>query len=317
MAFSQNVIKEAIQIKNEEIKKREQIYENTLYTVMAENPRIAEINKEISDLGTTAIKLSLTGKTEEIKELGKKNAALQQEKENILKAEKLSPFTCLCPVCNDTNYVNGFLCDCVKEIAKEISLKEFYKNLPQNDADFNSFKLSYYQGKDKETMEKIYAFAKSYAENFDENSGNALFMGKCGLGKTHLSLSIAKTVIEKGYDVVYGSAQNLFAAAEKEHFSYSSVTDETEKLLNCDLLIIDDLGTEFLNNFTSSLFYNIVNTRLLNKKATVINTNLSFEELTERYSARITSRFVGEYVLKQFLGSDIRQLKAVEKLKKS
>lgn len=316
MAFSHETIKEAIQIKNGEIKKREQAYYDLLNSVMLKNPRLSEIDKEISVLGTTAVKLSLAGKTEEIKELQKKNTALREEKANILKEENVIPFTCLCPVCGDTNYVNGFLCDCVKEIAKEISLTNFYKNIPQNDADFNTFKLSYYPIEAKEKMEKIFNFAKDYAENFSKVSGNVLFMGKCGLGKTHLSLSIAKTVIEKGYGVVYGSAQNLFSDAEKEHFSYSADTEKTDELLNCDLLIIDDLGTEFLNNFTTSLFYNIVNTRLLNKKSTVINTNLTFEELTARYTARITSRFIGEYTLKQFLGNDIRQLKAVEKLNK-
>ncbi len=315
MVFSQNTIKEAIQIKNGEVKKCEQAYNDLLSSVMLKNPRIVEINKEISLLGTTAVKLSLAGKTEEIRELQKQNSALCEEKAAILKKENVVPFTCLCPVCRDTNYVNGFLCECVREIAKEISLKEFYKNTVQTDADFDNFKLSYYQGEAKEKMEKIFNFAKDYAENFSESSGNVLFMGKCGLGKTHLSLSIAKTVITKGYSVVYGSAQNLFSDAEKEHFSYSSVTEKADELLNCDLLIIDDLGTEFLNSFTTSLFYNIVNTRLLNKKSTVINTNLTFEELTDRYTARITSRFIGEYALKQFLGNDIRQLKAVEKLK--
>lgn len=315
MAFSQEIIKEAIQIKNGEVKKREQAYLDTLNSVMLKNPRLSEIDKEISILGTTAVKLSLAGKTEEIKELQKQNTALCEEKTAILKKENVVPFTCLCPVCNDTNYVNGYLCDCVKEIAKELSLNAFYKNIPQVDADFNTFKLSYYQNDAKEKMEKIFNFAKDYAENFNESSGNVLFMGKCGLGKTHLSLSIAKTVIEKGYGVVYGSAQNLFSDAEKEHFSYSAVTEKTDDMLNCDLLIIDDLGTEFLNSFTTSLFYNIVNTRLLNKKSTVINTNLTFEELTTRYTARITSRFIGEYTLKQFFGNDIRQLKAIEKLK--
>ncbi len=316
MAFSQNIIKEAIQIKNNEVKKREQAYYDLLNSVMLKNQRIAEIDKEISILGTTAVKLSLSGKTEEIKELAKENTALCEEKANILKQENVTPFTCLCPVCNDTNYVNGYLCNCVKEIAKELSLKEFYKNIPNSDCSFENFSTNYYPESARPKMEKIFYFAKDYAENFNKNSGNVLFMGKCGLGKTHLSLSIAKTVIEKGYNVVYGSAQNLFSDAEKEHFSYSAVTENTDALLNCDLLIIDDLGTEFLNNFTSSLFYNIVNTRILNKKSTVINTNLTFEELTDRYSARITSRFIGEYALKQFLGNDIRQIKAVEKLNK-
>ena len=136
-------------------------------------------------------------------------------------------------------------------------------------------------------------------------------MGDAGLGKTHLSLAIVSAVSAKGFGVVYGSAQNLFSAAEKEHFSYGGETDAIDSLLNCDLLVIDDLGTEFYSPYTASLFYNIINSRLLSRRPTVINTNLSFDELEKRYSARITSRFIGSYDMKKFIGNDIRQIKAM------
>ena len=142
---------------------------------------------------------------------------------------------------------------------------------------------------------------------------NLLFFGQTGLGKTHLSLAIVAEVSAKGFGVVYGSAQNLFSAAEKEHFSYSGETSVQDSLLGCDLLVIDDLGTEFYSSFAASLFYNIVNTRLLSCKPTVINTNLSLDELEKKYTPRICSRFMGGYDSKKFIGSDIRQIKALER----
>ena len=135
-------------------------------------------------------------------------------------------------------------------------------------------------------------------------------MGETGLGKTHLSLAIVAAVSEKGYSVVYGPAGNLFTAAEREHFSYSGETEKLDSMLSCDLLVIDDLGTEFLSPFTSSLFYNIINSRILENKPTIISTNLSIAEIEKRYSDRIASRFIGNYEVKRFLGEDIRQQKA-------
>jgi len=133
-------------------------------------------------------------------------------------------------------------------------------------------------------------------------------MGATGLGKTHLTTSMAYVIIDKGYDVVYDSAQNIFSAYEAKRFDKNMSVD-TDKFMTCDLLIMDDLGTEVSNAFTVSCLYNIINTRLVAGKATIINTNLSLAEINKRYTDRIGSRIMGEYNIHQFLGSDIRMQK--------
>ena len=140
---------------------------------------------------------------------------------------------------------------------------------------------------------------------------NPLFIwGTVGLGKTHLSLAIAGQVINKGYGVIYGSAQNLLAKLEKEKFSFNNTEDQPQSylslVLECDLLILDDLGTEFLSQFVTAMLYNIINTRLLEGRPTIISTNLSFQEISKRYTDRLTSRLFGGYIHFEFLGRDIR-----------
>jgi DNA replication protein DnaC len=201
-----------------------------------------------------------------------------------------------------------------------MSFEELSKHMPIKNQRFENFDLSFYPDKSdkngvvpRKIMTSVLKMTKEYAINFTPTSKSLLFIGGVGLGKTHLSLSIVSEVLAKGYDVVYGSAQNLFSAAEREHFSYTGESAKTDALLQCDLLVIDDLGTEFMTSFTQSLFYNIINTRLLSCKPTIINTNLNFKELEERYTPRITSRFMGEYELIKFFGIDIRQQKMLAK----
>ena len=151
-------------------------------------------------------------------------------------------------------------------------------------------------------------FCKRYAEDFHFPAKSILLRGKTGLGKTHLSLSIASVVIEKGYSVVYGSAPDLFRRIEKEHFSNSGDDSVIEALENADLLILDDIGAEFESKFYNSVFYNILNNRLNASLPTIISTNLDLSEIKERYGDRITSRLLTMESL-IFVGSDIRILK--------
>ena len=165
----------------------------------------------------------------------------------------------------------------------------------------------------RQIMKTILEYAKEYCETFDGHGESVLFMGNVGLGKTHISLSIVSEIVAKGFSVIYGSAQNLFNLAEKEHFSFSDTREKTDDMFNTDLLVIDDLGTEFSTQFTQSFFYNLINTRLLQNKPTIINTNLSIEDFPKRYTARIASRFSGEFKIFEFLGNDIRLQKALKK----
>ena len=158
-------------------------------------------------------------------------------------------------------------------------------------------------------MSEILEYCKCYAEDFSPDSESLYMHGATGLGKTHLSLAIANVVAEKGFRVIYDSAQNLLSSLEKEKFSYSNSGEREKEVLECDLLIIDDLGSEFSTQFTTAAVYNIVNTRNNRSKPVIISTNLTDTELEAKYSQRITSRIIGEYVSLLFIGRDIRQLK--------
>lgn len=218
-----------------------------------------------------------------------------------------------CKICNDSGVYDGRLCNCHLELLKKYAAESICRNSSLKLSSFDDFSLEYY--KDTQEMYNImcrnFEFCKIYAENFDLKSYSLMFTGATGLGKTHLSLAIAKAVIEKGYNVVYGTAQKLFANIEREHFGRASEPDGTteEMLTDCDLLILDDLGAEFSTSFTVAAVNNILNSRLLDSKPTIISTNLSLNELQNKYTERIASRIIGEYQILSFVGRDIRQQK--------
>lgn len=313
MAISSEHIKKAFEIKEKALKKAEYLYEKSLEDAVNANPRIKELNTELSNIGAILMMAALKGDSERITLLRRKSEALSKEKQSLLEKAGVKPKQVFCQVCGDTGYNGGKLCECIKAIAKEIALNEMEEAMPLSKCSFDSFLIKYYPEEVQDKMSKLLSFARQYAADFSPTSDNILFMGKSGLGKTHLSLSIVREVVGKGYNVVYGSAQNLFSEAEKEHFSYNGENEKRQRLLNADLLVIDDLGTEFITSFVQSLIYDIINTRLLRGKPTIINTNLNIEELEARYTARISSRFIGEYALKSFAGNDIRLLKKLEK----
>ena len=161
----------------------------------------------------------------------------------------------------------------------------------------------------RKKMEEILHYCEKYADEFSTESKSICMSGQTGVGKTHLSLSIAKVVISKGFNVIYGSSQDLLRDVEREHFGKSNDDkDALGSLLGCDLLIMDDLGTEFESSFYNSVIYNVINSRLNRGLPTIISTNLSLSELESRYSDRVVSRLM-VYDFLRFVGSDIRQIK--------
>ena len=160
-------------------------------------------------------------------------------------------------------------------------------------------------------IEAVLCAAKDFAESFDKTGKNLLFIGGTGLGKTHLSTAIAARAIERGFDVVYETAQNVIADFEYDRFKsgYGESESRSERYLACDLLIMDDLGAELTNQFTVSSLYNIINTRINLGKSMLISTNLGQKNLFERYDERITSRLFGEFDPYLFRGVDIRRQK--------
>ena len=202
---------------------------------------------------------------------------------------------------------------------KQISYDRLNNLSPLKLCSFDSFKCELYPNipfKDtgkipRKYMESVLKYCIKYASLFSENSRSLLFQGGPGLGKTHLSLAIAGEVIEKGYGVIYVSSPDIFSRIENERFR-GRLEDrgETESLLcECDLLILDDLGTEYLSKFTSAELYNIINTRLLRNKPSIISTNLSIQEMQNAYGSRVVSRIMGTHDRVEFIGADIRQIK--------
>lgn len=310
MAYNNEYYKKALSIIENNKKLRNKEYEAALRKLHAEVPELSNIETRLSIIGAKAMKAAALNNQEELKSLEKESIALQEQKNEILNAAKIEAPENSCSLCGDTGYNGTQLCECVKHKAKELVFKDLSIKSPIANQNFSTFSLDYYEGEDKETMAEILEFSKRYADNFTTKSESLLFLGEVGLGKTHLSLAIINAVIEKGYGAIYDSAQNLFSQIEKEHFSFSGNAEKLDAVLSCDLLVLDDLGTEFSSSFTVSTLYNIINTRINNQLPTIINTNYGLAEIETAYTPRVLSRIMGNYKTKKFAGKDIRIIKA-------
>lgn len=224
----------------------------------------------------------------------------------------------VCKLCDDTGVYQGERCSCVYDVIKKIATEDFNKTTGIRLCDFSEFNIGYYSNiertlgdiTDREHMTNIYRFCYHYAETFKSNSPSIVMLGNTGLGKTLLSLSIAKKVLEKGYTVVYGSSQDYFTRIQNENFGKIKANESTMDIIKeADLFILDDLGSEYETSFNSSIFYNIINTRLNFDKPIIVNTNLNLQEIRSRYEDRVLSRLMGQCKTLQFVGKDIRQLK--------
>lgn len=220
-----------------------------------------------------------------------------------------------CPKCSDRGYLpDGSMCDCLKALYEEERAKELAAALQLGAERFADFKLDYYTGEAREQMELTLNIARAYAVNFGPGSPNLLFQGSTGLGKTFLSGCVARVVSERGFAVAYETAQAAFAAFEEQKFSrdaeqYAAASEKVGRILSCNLLILDDLGTEMTTAFTQSALYQIIDSRLTAGKKTIVSTNLSDAELAKRYLPQTVSRLSGEFDTLLFLGRDIRAIK--------
>lgn len=286
-------------------------------------PRIFEIDR---DLAQTSIKiarimLSSSDTKSSIEELKANNLKLQNEKRDLL-FEHGYPSDYLdikytCSYCEDTGHIGSNICSCYKKLLKEYSINALNTRSPLKLSAFDSFDITLYPSKtdvktNKNTrmwMQKILEYCIDYSKDFHIGSPNLIFFGETGLGKTHLSLAIANNVIENGFNVLYGSFPDLMNTIEKEHFSQNKSQESSlDTILNCDLLILDDLGAEMTTQFTISTLYTIINSRIIAEKPTIISTNLRLNEIESKYSQRIASRLIGEYEQFLFIGDDIRQI---------
>ena len=288
-------------------------------------PELRDIEKEMSSTGLAVVRAIGMGEDAQkyIEKLAQLNLSAQSRRKQLLESagytEDYLEITYTCCACKDTGTREGRACDCRKALLRTFAFAQLSELSPAESCTFESFDVNYYpkagdgqSGVSPYTkMKEIYDFCRNYAEDFDTDSPNLYMFGKTGLGKTHLSLAIAGTVVNKGFGVIYGAAQNLLNRLERERFGRSVSNDgHTEQaLLDCDLLILDDLGAEFSTTFTVAALYNIINTRLSRNKTTIISTNLTAAELEDKYTQRIASRITGNYIPLNFIGRDVRQLK--------
>ncbi len=277
-----------------------------------ESREIREIDSELTGTGLLLFKTACAGG--DLTAIKERNTALVKRRREVLVSlgypEDYSDIKYSCPECCDTGYSGNKICSCFREaLIKENIRSSGIGNLIEKQS-FENFDLSIY---DDEAVKKEMAYnlkeAKKYATEFKRDAKNLLLIGTTGTGKTHLTTAIAKTVIENGFEVIYDSAQNVVAAFEYDRFKsgYGQYEARGEKYMECELLILDDLGTEFSNQFTVSCIYNLLNTRLNKGLPTVISTNLGAGELLSRYEDRIYSRILGQdTVVLRFLGKDNR-----------
>ena len=226
-----------------------------------------------------------------------------------------------CPLYKDTGKAQGVTCDCIHRRVRALRRQEINQSSPLQLSDFSTFSLEKYPdrvdpqlgGNLREYMGKMLAFAQHYAQEFTPESRNLLMMGSAGLGKTKLALSIGDKVLNLGYDVIYASAADLMSQLDREHFQEGdSLWMDTVK--EADLLILDDLGTEFLNSYTTSALYELVNHRLLTHRATIYTTNITDPGVIQsRYTEKIASRILGNCKVLRFFGQDLRVQQSLKK----
>ena len=253
-----------------------------------------------------------------MQQLKQENLALQQERDWILESEGIAPedleHTSVCPRCGGAGYLGAAMCECLRELCRQEQKKELSQLLGAGKESFDRFRLDYYPAEydanlgasPRELMKKIYERAVRYVQTFGPGAKSLLFMGATGLGKTFLSACIARAVADRGFSVCYVSAEAMFSDFEQQKFRPRDGEDPTRKYLGCDLLILDDLGTEMTTQFTIAALYQVVNSRLMEGRATIVSTNLPVADLDRRYSAQIASRLLGAYTLCKFSGRDIR-----------
>ncbi len=323
MAYSKEVLSRARHRLESQKADRESENNRRLQAVYHQLPRIKEIDlllRRSMVMAAQTVFSSGIDAAATMEEARQANLALQAERQALLDAHFPPNYldeSPICPRCGGSGYVGSSMCTCLAELCRQEQKKEL-SLLSHCDGRFESFRLDYYSERidpdfrvsPRQVMEKTLESCRRYAYGFGPGSGNLLFTGKPGLGKTCLSACIANVVADRGYSVAYESAGNLFSKLEKDRFH----PDEESRaavanLQSCDLLILDDLGTELTGAFVVSALYNLINDRILADKAMVISTNLTVEELSRRYSPQIASRLIGSFQTRMFLGEDIRILR--------
>ena len=330
MAYDANVMRRAVERLESERRRRQKETERLRLDAYQRQPKLAQLDRQIQ--GTMAGLVAAALRQGEnpaaaVRAVKEENLDLQQQRAVLLGSIGLTEDALddkpACPLCGDTGWNGAKMCRCLRELYAQEQLKELSKLLNLGEQSFDTFRMDYYSQSPypgrgtspRSNMELVYELCLNYAQKLGRYPIRNLFLsGAPGLGKTFLSACIAREASERGFSVVYDTAGNVFAQFETRKFQRDSqdgqeARDETRRYLNCDLLILDDLGSELTTQFTQSALYELVNSRLVAEKYTVISSNLSMQDTARRYAPQIASRLEGEYYLVEFFGDDIRLLK--------
>ena len=298
---------EATRLKNQHIlnQRREYVYKNV--------EGYKELDDSVVSVSMDMARKKMSGDSEAIEELHALLSDLKSMKRSLLKGaglpeDYLEPIYD-CPDCHDTGYIKNEKCHCLKQQIIEIlyeqsNIKDFLE-----DNNFSKLDYSYHKGEGFEAFKRAVFISRELVEKIDFEHKNILFYGSVGTGKSFLSGCIAKDILDSGHSVIYFSAVALFEALARQTFDNKAKEDLYnfhDYIYNCDLLIVDDLGTEVSNSFVSNQLFSFINERNLRKKSTIISTNLSLDQISDRYSERVFSRIISTYTACKLSGADIR-----------
>jgi len=293
--------------------------------VYAKLPEVEEINHKVASLSIEAARKSIEGDRAALENLSRDLAILTSDRKIALvgagyDGDYLDEIFD-CDKCRDTGYILGEPCECLRKTVVETLYSQSNLKGVLEKENFDTFNFNYYDnttvdedtGKTAlENIDDVVDYCHSFIKNFEKDKSNILFYGKTGVGKTFLINCIAKELIQNAFSVIYLSAIQLFDMLNDEAFNrnknaaYKNVS--LAEILSCDLLIIDDLGSEMSTSFTTAALFNCLNERLIRRKSTIISTNLSIGELQDVYTERISSRTLGNYKLMKIHGKDIRKI---------
>ena len=322
MPYSAEVMRRARQRLASAKADKESVYQEHLHNAYGKVPRLRQIDmllRKSMALAAQAVFTKGGDAVSAMEQVKNANLALQQERQELIEQNFEKGYlddSPICVHCGGNGYVGTAVCRCLAELCRQEQRQELAL-LTTGEECFSAFRLDYYSDQSdrkygaspRTIMEGNLRICQRYAAGFD-GSGNLLFVGNTGLGKTFLSACIANVVTDRGFSVAYESAPHLFAKLEKNRFNPDEDSRaEAAKFTSCDLLIVDDLGTELPGNFVTAALYSLVNDRLLAKKGMLISTNLNIDEIAKRYSPQIASRLQGSFKGLTFVGEDIRLLK--------
>ena len=326
MAYSSEIITRAKARLEEARQEREAENAQHQREAYARYPRLKQIDQELRRTMAEVAKETLRGgddRAQRIAAIRNRNLELQREREWLLESSDLeegylddSP---VCPVCGGSGYSGGIMCECLKELCRQEQKKELAAAFGGSWDSFDNFRLSYYSEEQdprlgtspRAVMTRTLNACRNYAQNFTRQSGNLLLSGETGLGKTMLSMCIARVAADRGCSVCYESAAHLVENLQRAHFQQEAgeAGKACARYQESDLLIVDDLGTEMVTQFTLSALYTLINDRLMKGLPMIVSTNLNTEDFARRYSSQIASRLTGSFRRLTFIGTDVHQQK--------